>query len=178
MSAHSPTAPAARDAGTLLRPTLRPILRPTRWQDIEALAALDRQIFGDQAWPAAGWWSELAARPRRAYATLAYPTGGPLGYAGLDVGPGDAHVMTIGLAPAARARGYGHTLLDWLVEGAEQGGCTRLLLQVHPDNTAARTLYERHGFEVLTRRRGDGPAGVDALLMRRLLVDTPPQDRP
>ena len=51
-------------------------------------------------------------------------------------------------------------------------GCEALLLEVRADNDAARNLYERNGFEVISvRRRYYQPGDVDALVMRRLLTD-------
>ena len=44
------------------------------------------------------------------------------------------------------------------------------MLEVRADNDAARRLYERAGYELLsTRRRYYQPGDVDALVMRKLL---------
>ena len=40
-------------------------LREVRWQDIPALAELERSLFGAEAWSEPTWWAELAQRPRR-----------------------------------------------------------------------------------------------------------------
>jgi ribosomal-protein-alanine N-acetyltransferase len=45
------------------------------------------------------------------------------------------------------------------------------MLEVRADNVAARNLYDRNGFDVLSaRRRYYQPGDVDALVMRRLLT--------
>lgn len=143
------------------------MLRETRWSDIPALAELETELFGAHAWSAPSWWAELAARPRRAYVTAsAGADHRVLGYAGVDRGGAVADVMTIAVAPAARGTGLGRALLHRLYELAAPAEA--LLLEVRADNTAARSLYEAEGFEVLSVRRryyGD----VDALVMRRHL---------
>ena len=40
--------------------------RPMSWSDIPTLVGIERDLFGADAWSATTWWSELAARPRRA----------------------------------------------------------------------------------------------------------------
>ena len=42
-------------------------LRPMRWWDVEAVQALDAELFGATAWTPAAFWSELAAGPTRWY---------------------------------------------------------------------------------------------------------------
>jgi len=147
-----------------------PVLRPTRWEDLARLAELERDLFGADAWSERTWWSELAARPRRAYVTLVepYDDAAVLGYAGLDLGADVADVMTVALAPAARGRRLGHTLMRWLVDTASATDAAHLMLEVRADNTPALALYERWGFTTCSTRRGYYH-GVDALVMRRPL---------
>ena len=78
--------------------------------------------------------------------------------------PGEAraHIGTlgIGLLPSARNQGIGAKLLQKTIETAWTKGLTRIELTVRTDNTRAKALYERFGFEVegLLRRsfRVDG----------------------
>ncbi len=150
------------------------ILRELRWTDLAALAGVERELFGSEAWTEATWWSELAQRPRREYvvAEVATDDGGTdfAGYAGLDVAGDVADVMTVATLPAHRGRGLGRVLLDDLVRRATARGVEALLLEVRADNEAARRLYDRAGFEVISvRRRYYQPDDVDALVMRLLL---------
>jgi ribosomal-protein-alanine N-acetyltransferase len=142
-------------------------VRPVHWTDIEALAALERDVFTDDAWSAATWWSELAARPRRSYVVHEGPDGTIDGYAGVDLGGEVADVMTMAVAPQARGAGLGRRLLDELVSRAEADAAAYLMLEVRADNTPAQKLYTARGFEVLTvRRRYYQPGDVDAHVMR------------
>jgi len=149
-------------------------LRPMRWQDIPALARLEPVLFGLDAWTEPTWWAELAARPRRSYAVAerAGERAGEIcgeicGYVGVDRAGEVADVMTVAVAPAAQGTGLGRRLLAWAVGEAKASGAAYLMLEVRADNLAARALYERGGFQLLSiRRRYYQPGDVDAQIMR------------
>lgn len=146
------------------------VVREARWTDLAALAALEHELFPDDAWSEASWWGELAGRPRREYVVAedaAAPGAAPLGYAGLDHGGEVADVMTVAVAPAARGRGLGRRLLDELEARARARGAEHVILEVRADNTPAIRLYEGAGHAVLSTRRGYYAGGVDALVMRK-----------
>lgn len=148
-------------------------LRELEWADLETLAALEQQLFDGDAWSVESWWHELAGRPRRDYVVAVDESGGILGYAGLDLAGETGDVMTVAVAPETQARGLGHHLLTELLRRAEASGIRSLLLEVRADNAAARKLYERHGFDVISvRRRYYQPGDVDALVMRKLIGGT------
>ncbi|WP_371814271.1 hypothetical protein [Phycicoccus sp. HDW14] len=94
------------------------VLRDARWTDLRTLAALEAELFPDDAWAEASWWAELAARPRRDY-VVAADAGVLQGYGGLDHGGEVSDVMTVAVAPAARASGSG-------------GGCSTSSSGGHP----------------------------------------------
>jgi ribosomal-protein-alanine N-acetyltransferase len=147
-------------------PVSEATLREMTWRDIPSLAALEPELFADDAWSEQTWWAELAGRPRRAY-VVAERLGTVVGYAGVDRGGEVADVMTVAVAPTAQGQGLGKLLLDWLVAQARRGGAEHLMLEVRADNAAAQRLYARAGFVMLTvRRRYYQPGNVDALIMR------------
>ena len=143
------------------------------WPDLDAVVALEAQVFPHDAWSAPTWWAELAARPRRAYVVARSgpdPAAPVMGYAGLDLAGDTGDVMTVAVAPAYQGRGVGDALVGELVQRARDRGATALLLEVRADNTPAVRLYERHGFEhISTRRRYYQPGDIDALVLRRHL---------
>ena len=143
------------------------------WPDLDAVVALEAQIFPHDAWTAPTWWAELAARPRRAYVVArasSDPAAPVMGYAGLDLAGDTGDVMTVAVDPAYQGRGVGDALVGELVQRARDRGATALLLEVRADNTPALRLYERHGFErISTRRRYYQPGDIDALVLRRHL---------
>jgi ribosomal-protein-alanine N-acetyltransferase len=142
-------------------------LRPVRWWDIPALAAIDADLFGIDAWSEATFWSELAGIPDRRWYRVAESDGEIVGYAGLGVGIGTGDVQTIAVRRDAQGRGWGAVLLDALLGEAEARGCDEVLLEVRADNTAAITLYERRGFTTIATRRRYYADGTDALILRR-----------
>jgi [ribosomal protein S18]-alanine N-acetyltransferase len=147
-------------------------LREMSWRDIPALAALEPELFADDAWSGQTWWAELAGRPRRSYA-VCEQGGAVVGYAGVDRGGEVADLMTIAVAPEAQGQGLGRVLLRWAVAEARDAGAEHLMLEVRADNVAAQRLYTTSGFEVLSvRRRYYQPGDVDALIMRLHLNDT------
>ena len=145
-------------------------MRDMRWSDLEAVARLEREVFPEDGWSDATWWSELAGRPRRSYVVHEDDDGELDGYAGVDLGGEVADVMTVAVAPRAQGRGVGRVLLEELVARAEADHAAYLMLEVRADNLAARRLYKTRGFEVLTvRRRYYQPGDVDAHVMRLVL---------
>jgi ribosomal-protein-alanine N-acetyltransferase len=147
-----------------------PVLNRMRWWHIEALAPLERDLFGDEEWSAATFWSELAQVATRHYivATKAADATGPiLGYAGLCVyGPQDAWVQNIAVARPAQRHGLGRVLLEGLLTEAVKRGAEQVSLEVRADNDAAQRLYARRGFEAVGLRRGYyQPSGTDAVVM-------------
>jgi len=157
------------------------ILREMTWRDIPALAALEPELFADDAWSERTWWAELAGRPRRSYVVCEQPGSRQqdsgqhaaiAGYAGVDCGGEVADVMTIAVAPAAQGRGIGRVLMGWLTAQARSAGAEHLMLEVRADNVAAQQLYSSTGFATLSvRRRYYQPGDVDALIMRVHLRD-------
>ncbi|GAB6901292.1 ribosomal protein S18-alanine N-acetyltransferase [Kineosporia succinea] len=146
-------------------------MRPLRWWDVEALMPLERELFGDTAWTAEMFWSELA-HPETRWYVVAESEGEILGYAGLFAPGAEADVQTIAVAPAAQGQGLGRALLGALTETARERGATTLLLEVRADNASAVRLYERSGFErIAVRHRYYQPGDIDAWIMRRRPID-------
>ncbi len=144
------------------------VLREARWTDLPALAALESEVFPDDAWSERSWWAELAGRPRREYVVAVGPQGSLLGYGGLDHGGEVADVMTVVVAPAGRGTGLGRGLLADLEARATTRGARHLVLEVRADNAPALGLYAASGYVTVgTRRRYYQPGDVDALVMRK-----------
>jgi len=145
-----------------------PALRPLRWWDLEAVHALERELFGDTAWSLETFWGELA-QPNRRY--LVAEEGTTLvGYGGVMVTGADADVQTLGVAAAGQGRGTGRRLLRALLAAAAGAGATRTVLEVRADNAAAQALYRSEGFDQIARRpRYYQPGDVDAVIMRAAL---------
>ena len=141
-------------------------LRQMRWWDVEAVAALERELFAHDPWSPEQLWGELAHVPDTRWYAVHEDELGVDGYVGLYAVPPQADVQTIAVAPRSQGRGLGRALLGALVAQAASRGCTQLLLEVRDDNEPAITLYESAGFERQGRRRDYYGRGLDALVLR------------
>lgn len=70
-----------------------------------------------------------------------------VGFVSPDGGPGAWRVRGMATEPASRGRGAGGAVLDALVAYARDRGATRVWCNAR---VAARTLYERGGFRVIS----------------------------
>ena len=144
-------------------------MRELRWTDIDAVVALERDLFPADAWSPTSLWAELAARPRRSYVVAEDDQGAVVAYAGVDLGG------EVAVASGAQGRGLGRQLLEELVTRAQADRAAYLMLEVRADNEPARKLYESRGFELLTvRPRYYQPGDVDAHVMRLTLQEVAP----
>lgn len=57
------------------------------------------------------------------------------------------------VAPTSRRKGLGKSLLDALLQAAKKTNSIAVFLEVRESNSAARTLYEKTGFEQSGRRK-------------------------
>jgi ribosomal protein S18 acetylase RimI-like enzyme len=146
--------------------TLRPMTRA------EFEEWLPRQVAGYAALIAAsGAMPAQAAREKAERDTARYFGGGPatpgqlvfrilagrvavgwlwLGVPGPEPDPRMAWVFDIEIEAAFRGRGYGRAAMRLAEDEARVRGMTSLGLNVHRQNTVARSLYESLGYEVTT----------------------------
>lgn len=136
-----------------------------RWWDIEAVHALEGELFPGDAWSAEQFWQELAQSTRRYL--VAREGDEIIGYAGVFVLPPDADIQTVGVRADQQGRGVARALLQPLLAEIDAAGATHTMLEVRGDNAAAQHLYDRLGFVRIGERRRYYPDGGDALIMRR-----------
>ncbi|HEX4323741.1 MAG TPA: GNAT family N-acetyltransferase [Gaiellaceae bacterium] len=80
---------------------------------------------------------------------IAYRDGEPVGLGNLGVRGEDAWIGGVGVAPGARRSGIGEALMRALHEQARELGVRRVWLEVIVENTAAFTLYEKLGYQLV-----------------------------
>jgi len=83
---------------------------------------------------------------------------------------GEAEVLTIAVAPAARGRGYGRLLMEEALRTLYRDLVPEIFLEVDENNASAVSLYRSLGFVEVGRRKGyyadgQGPGGT-ALVLR------------
>ena len=146
-------------------------LRAASPDDLDQIAALERELFGHDAWSRQLVADELEA-PWTDYLIAFDHDTAVLGYAGVSV-PADgapADIQTIAVIPAARRRGIGRQLLCALAAAGSRRGANESLLEVRADNPGAQALYLSLGYEpIAVRPRYYQPDDVDAIVMRAAL---------
>lgn len=142
-------------------------VRPLTADDLDRVLELEAVLFGPGAW-SRGTYTEELRTPGRRY--VAVESDGVLvGYAGMSLAE-ESHVMTIGVAPSARRRGHGATLMADLMAAARRHGSASVLLEVRADDDGPQALYRRFGFEPIGIRPGYYQMeGADAVVMRAVL---------
>ncbi len=136
------------------------IVRPAALADVEEVAALERELFGADAWSDTQVADELAG-PRRT-AVVAVDGAGLVGYAVTVRGPDVVDLQRVAVRPSARRAGVGRRLLRAVLDGER-----RVLLEVSEANGGARSFYAGEGFTEVARRRRYYRDGSDALVLQR-----------
>ncbi len=140
-------------------------LREMRWWDIDGVMELERDLFGDESWTVAMFWSELAETDSRYY-LVAVDGDAIIGYAGLCAYADESFVQTIAVARDRQGNGIGAMLLTQLLNEARRRDEPMVGLEVRADNLGAQRMYERFGFEHIGVRKGYyQPSNTDAVLM-------------
>lgn len=147
-------------------------VRPATADDVAAIAALERENLGDDAWSeglvAEGVTGNL---PTVSY-LVAEVDGAVVGHATASVVGDIAELQRIAVDPAHRRTGLATDLLDAVVGAAQEGGADRLLLEVREDNAGALAFYAARGFVEVDRRRRYYRDGATAVVLRRGLGPT------
>ena len=107
------------------------------------------------------------------FAAIAYGGQAPVGFVLCWIIEDQCDLLSMGVLPDNRRDGVGLMLLDYALDNARSLGAKYMMLEVNINNTAAHTLYEGHGFEKFSVRKGyytnmDG-SRADAVCMRKAL---------
>jgi [ribosomal protein S18]-alanine N-acetyltransferase len=143
------------------------MIRLARAGDADALVALEREVFGADAWSREQVADELAGATR--HVAVAEADDEIVGYAAISVAGDVADLTRIVVADPHRRSGVASELLATLHEDARQAGADRVLLEVGASNAAACELYRAHGYVEISRRRAYYADGDDALVLARAL---------
>lgn len=139
-----------------------PILFDSGKDDVEQLAALHASSFS-KPWDAEALSALLAGPGVFAHVV-------PDGFVLTRVAGGEAEILTLAVAPAARRRGLGRALMLAAAARAASLGAAAMFLEAGTGNDAALALYARMGFARIGLRKGyyaDAPdAGRDAWVLR------------
>lgn len=144
------------------------MIRPASADDADALASLEHDVFGADAWSPRQVMDELAGPTR--HVVVAETEGKVYGYATISVAGDVADLTRIVVAESARRRGTATALLDAVHTAAAGAGAERILLEVAESNAPARDLYRVRGYTEISRRRAYYVNGDDAIVLARAVA--------
>ena len=76
-----------------------------------------------------------------------------VGYVGMYVVLQEGDITNIAVAKEVQGQGIGTKLLKELLEVAKKHGTETINLEVRVSNESAISLYKKHGFEIIGRRK-------------------------
>lgn len=155
------------------------MIRPAEPRDGPAIAALEQEAFGSDAWSDALLAEGLSGRvPGALYLVATFASAEPsssveatIGYAAASLFADVGEVQRIAVSAAHRRTGVASALLQRVEEEARLRYSERLLLEVRDDNAAALAFYSRQGFTEVNRRPRYYADGTTAIVLQRRLID-------
>ncbi|MCY3947003.1 MAG: ribosomal protein S18-alanine N-acetyltransferase [Anaerolineaceae bacterium] len=172
-------------------------LRPMRPEDIVQVAAIDAHCFRPP-WPKRSWRDEIGMRNHSHLVVLCdglvprppgwrrhlrlpgarTPAELVVGYGGMWLIAGEAHISTLATHPDHRGLGYGELLLAALIRRALVRQASSVVLEVRESNRVARNLYHKYEFRLFGMKAGYYREGnEDGCDMRLDLGDAGVRDR-
>ena len=139
------------------------MIRAASPDDVDAIAAIEREVFEADAWSDTLVDLELIA-PGRVVVVAEYEDA-VVGYASVAVIADVADLTRIAVRRGDRREGVGTALLAALLDTAADRGAERMMLEVADTNEPALAFYVVSGFVEIARRRDYYGRGVDAIVM-------------
>lgn len=119
--------------------------------DAEKIYLMEKECFSDP-WSISSLETQLSGG--NAVLTIYEENGVPAGYAlGTEV-CGEAELYRIAVLPAFRRKGTGDRLMGEFLQKCRERKAEKVFLEVRSLNAPAISLYEKHGFEKISLRKG------------------------
>ncbi len=141
--------------------------------DLDALVALEAEVFDLSAWSEESVAGELAGIGATRHVIVAVDGERLVGYAALMHVAQVADVQRLLVHRRRRRHGIAGEMLRRLLVEAAGRGCREVLLEVAADNQAALALYADFGFAEISRRLRYYAEDVDAVVMALHLPSSP-----
>jgi [ribosomal protein S18]-alanine N-acetyltransferase len=135
--------------------------------DVPVLVGIEKDIYPESPWSAAQFREELFGVPKTRKYIVALDDNEIIGYAGIALAGDVADIHTLTVLPAFRRRGIASHMLRELEAWATQKGITNFMLEMREGNAEAQPLYEKYGYQVISRRDNYYAPGIHALIMRK-----------
>ncbi|CAN5195270.1 GNAT family N-acetyltransferase [soil metagenome] len=144
-----------------------PTLRAAEPTDAAAIAALEAENLGRDAWSAGLVEQGVSGELPTVQYFVAEFDGQVAGYAAASIVADIAELQRIAVTPSHRRAGLAAALLAAVVTAAKEQRADRILLEVREDNHEALAFYADQGFVEIDRRRRYYRDGATAIVLRR-----------
>ena len=149
------------------------LVKPMQTEHLDAVYAIECASFAIP-WSKESLLREITENEHSIYVVailfeaFRYPE--VVGYAGMWRVAGEGHITNLAVKERHRKKGIASMILARLDELARQHNVSALTLEVRVGNTAAQSLYTKHGFAIEGRRKGYyADTGEDAYIMWKSL---------
>jgi len=139
--------------------------------DIPVLAGLEKEIYPESPWSAAQFREELSGVPKTRKYLVALENQEIVGYGGVAIAGDVADIHTLTVIPSYRRKGIATQILAELEGWALSKGFKDFMLEMREGNLEAQPLYEKYGYQVISRRDNYYAPGIHALIMRKEVRD-------
>ena len=146
------------------------MIRPATAADVDAIARLERENLGQDAWSPALIEDGVAGAVPSVRYLVAEDGDEVVGHAVVSLVAEISELQRIAVDAAHRRAGLATRLLDEVVDIVRRGGADRLLLEVREDNAGAVAFYLARGFSEIDRRPRYYRDGGTAVVMQRRLA--------
>jgi [ribosomal protein S18]-alanine N-acetyltransferase len=140
------------------------VIRPAEAEDAPAIAALEREALGSDAWSERLVAEGAAGRVPTTRYLVATDAEGLAGYTATSI-VDVAELQRIAVAPTRRRTGVATDLLARVEDDARAGEVDRLMLEVREDNHGACAFYAARGFREVDRRPRYYADGTTAVIL-------------
>lgn len=149
----------------------RVVIRAAGPDDVAAVAALERDALGRDAWSESLVADGVAGRVPTTLFLVAVLGDTVTGYAAVSVVADVAELQRIAVRATHRRTGVASALLAHVEQEATTRHADRILLEVRDDNAGALAFYARQGFTELDRRPRYYADGTTAIVLARDVLD-------
>jgi len=143
------------------------LIRPWKYEDILRISELEKECFPKEPWS----FGMLASSfETEGFCGLLAEEGGEvIGYGGITVAADTSDIDNIAVTEQYRRGGVASAIISSLCEKAKSMGAEKAFLEVRVSNSAAMSLYLKHGFKGVYARTRYYPDGEDCLVMSKEL---------
>ena len=135
--------------------------------DIPLLVSMEREIYPESPWSANQFKEELAGAPKSREYLVALDEIEVVGYGGVALLGDVADIHTLTIKESHRRLGIASSMLEKLETWAIERGAKALMLEMREGNQAAMSLYQKNGYQLISRRDNYYAKGIHALIMRK-----------